>query len=239
MTPELTHKILYAALASGRDMTVTVTGVSMLPTMKEGDLVTVRRAKSYEIGSVLVFHYKGELLIHRLLKIENGRLFCKGDNAFRLEDLPIEDVAGEAILLNNTPLPDFSPALVNLSYLVYRSFRKNKYDMEKTMKSGIYRFFKQTINHTEDTTMKYQKNNVMDFIATDDTTLAVFDPESGDTHFFDETGTDILNLLDEPRDINQLLKNLCEIYDSTPEDIREDVMAFLVECVSKKVVLIL
>jgi len=123
--------------------------------------------------------------------------------------------------------------------LVYRSFRKNKYDMEKTMKSGIYRFFKQTINHTEDTTMKYQKNNVMDFIATDDTTLAVFDPESGDTHFFDETGTDILNLLDEPRDINQLLKNLCEIYDSTPEDIREDVMAFLVECVSKKVVLVL
>jgi len=87
--------------------------------------------------------------------------------------------------------------------------------------------------------MKYQKNNVMDFIATDDTTLAVFDPESGDTHFFDETGTDILNLLDEPRDINQLLKNLCEIYDSTPEDIREDVMAFLVECVSKKVVLVL
>jgi len=239
MTPELTHKILYAALALGRDMNVTVTGVSMLPTMKEGDLVTVRRAKSYELGSVLVFHYKGELLIHRLLKIENGRLFCKGDNAFRLEDLPIEDVAGEAILLNNTPLPDFSPALVNLSYLVYRSFRKNKYDMEKTMKSGIYRFFKQTINHTEDTTMKYQKNNVMDFIATDDTTLAVFDPESGDTHFFDETGTDILNLLDEPRDINQLLKNLCEIYDSTPEDIREDVMAFLVECVSKKVVLVL
>ena len=84
--------------------------------------------------------------------------------------------------------------------------------------------------------MKYQKNPNMDYIPTDETSLAVFDPESGDTHFFDETAIDILNCLDEPCDLPTLLNRLCEIYDATPDNIREDVQAFLVECVSKKVV---
>lgn len=45
----------------------------MNPTMWEGDQVTVRHADSYSVGDVLVLLYKGELLIHRLLKIENDR----------------------------------------------------------------------------------------------------------------------------------------------------------------------
>ena len=39
--------------------------------------------------------------------------------------------------------------------------------------------------------MTYQKNKEMDYIFSDETSLAVFDSESGDTHFFDETGIDI------------------------------------------------
>ncbi len=79
----------------------------------------------------------------------------------------------------------------------------------------------------------------MDFIQTDDeTSLAVFDPESGDTHFFDETGIGILNILTEPCTIEYLLKKLCETYDVTPDDIRLDVEEFLADTVSKKVVVV-
>ena len=90
MDKNLMTKLLFANLRVGRDMTIKVIGVSMEPTFFEGDSVTVQRSESYNIGDILVFTYKGELLIHRLLKIENGRYFCKGDNAFRLEDMTIE-----------------------------------------------------------------------------------------------------------------------------------------------------
>ena len=229
-------KLLFANLRAGRDITIKVIGVSMEPTFFEGDSVTVQRSESYNIGDILVFTYKGELLIHRLLKIENGRYFCKGDNAFRLEDMTIEEIAGKVILHNGQPLSPCPTHLIALSYLVNRAFRKCGYNLQKTKQSGIYRFYHQTIQKVEDNTMKYQKNPNMDYIPTDETSLAVFDPESGDTHFFDETAIDILNCLDEPCDLPTLLNRLCEIYDATPDNIREDVQAFLVECVSKKVV---
>ena len=236
MNNELWQKILFANLRAGRQMTIEVTGVSMEPTMHAGDKITLCRAEKYELGDVLVFCYKGELLVHRLLKEENGRYFCKGDNAFRLEDVSEEQIAGKVSLCNGRPLALFSPEELALSYLVNRAFRKCGYDVEKTKQSGIYRFYHQTIQKAEENTMKYKKNESMDYIPSDETSLAVFDPESGDTHFFDETGIDILNCLDDPCNLPTLLDRLCEIYDATPDDIREDVQAFLVQCISKKVV---
>ena len=232
----LMQKLLFANLRTGRDMTIAVTGVSMNPTMWEGDRVTVKKSDSYAVGDILVFVYKGELLIHRLLKIENGRYFCKGDNAFRLEDMQIDQIAGKVILLNEKPLAPLPEALLTLSYLVSRTFRKRAYDIEQTKQSGIYRFYYQTIWKVEDKTMQYKKNEAMDYIPTDETSLAVFDPETGDTHFFNETAIDILNSLEPPCELDTLLERLCEIYDATPDDIKEDVVEFLTEMVSKKVV---
>ncbi|MBO5968542.1 MAG: HPr-rel-A system PqqD family peptide chaperone [Clostridia bacterium] len=238
MNPDLLHKILFKQLASGHDVTISVTGESMNPTLWEGDTVTVQKADSYAVGDILVFLYKGELLIHRLLKIENNRFFCKGDNSFRLEDMPIEAIGGKVIRQNGKNLPPFSQALITLSYQVNRCFRKNGYDMDKTKKSGIFRFYHQILWNVEDKTMNYQKNNNMDYIPTDETSLAVFDPESGNTHFFDETGVDILNCLEHPCDLTILVSKLCEIYDAPPAMIREDVEEFLAELVAKKVVII-
>ena len=87
--------------------------------------------------------------------------------------------------------------------------------------------------------MIYKKNEAMDYIPTDEASLAVFDPESGNTHFFDETATDILNSLEPPCDLDTLLSRLCKIYEAAPEDIKSDVVAFLTECIAKKVVEVL
>lgn len=86
--------------------------------------------------------------------------------------------------------------------------------------------------------MTYQKNKDMDYISADETSLAVFDAESGDTHFFDETGVDILNCLDAPITLEELLDKLCEIYDASPSDIRADVEEFIAECIVKRVVIV-
>ncbi len=238
MNPMLLYKILFSQLASGRDVSIGVKGISMNPTLYEGDTVTVKKSSEYSIGDIVVFIYKGELLIHRLIKIENGRYFCKGDNSFRLEDMSPESIAGKVLLHNDAPLKDTPSHLPALSYLVNRTFRKCGYDAEKTKESAIYRFYYKNLWKVEDNTMNYVKNTEMDYIAADETSLAVFDPESGNTHFFDETGIDILNCLNEPCDIDTLLAKLCEIYDAPAEVIKPDVEEFLVELVAKKVILV-
>ena len=65
----------------------------------------------------------------------------------------------------------------------------------------------------------YRKNEKMDFIRTDEYATAVFDPDSGCTHLVNDTGTGILDALDEP----------CNI--------RPDVESFLKDMTSKGVVL--
>ncbi len=87
--------------------------------------------------------------------------------------------------------------------------------------------------------MVYKKNENMDYIQSDETSLAVFDPDTGDTHFFDENGIDILNILSEPCDLDTLLSKLCAIYDVTPDAIKTDVEEFLSDTTQKKVVEIL
>ncbi len=239
MDNPLLQKIFFTKLRLGHEITITVTGFSMNPTMWEGDRVTVRRAESYSIGDVLVFLYKGELLIHRLLKIENSKYFCKGDNAFRLEDIEIENIAGKVVLLNEKPLPPMPDTIITLSYLVNRTFRKHAYNIEKTKQSGIYRFFHQTIWNPEGKILKYQKNKKLNYITSNKTSLAVVDPETGGTRLFNESEIDILNALTPPCDIETLLCRLVEIYNVPSENIREEVLTFLVDCVSKKIIEVL
>ena len=93
--------LMKARSKSGKPFEMTVSGVSMLPFMKKGDIITVQRLDKYEIGDILVFPYKNEgMLVHRLLKIEDGRLYCKGDNAFRTEDITSEQVLGKVVTVN-------------------------------------------------------------------------------------------------------------------------------------------
>lgn len=233
------NKILFLQAARGQAIEITVTGASMNPTFCEGDKITARREENYNVGDILVFLYKHEaLLVHRLLKISDGRYFCKGDNAFRLEDVTIDRIVGKVILLNGRALTPCPPHLVELSYMVSRAFRKAGYNIGLTKQSGIYRFYKKYFIKEEDVTTLYKKNGNMDYIPSDEATLAVFDPESGDTHLLDETGTDILNCLDTHRTLEELLGELCEIYGVTPDEIKGDVEEFLAEMAAKKVVVL-
>ena len=236
MDSKLIAKLLPTILKSKGQAEITIMGISMNPTLFEGDKVIIEKCDEYRIGDILVFNYKNEgILIHRLLNC-NGRYFCKGDNTFRLEDIEYNQIIGKAVLVNNTSIQPWDEWKVKLSYLVNREFVKLRYDISRIKKSNIYRLYSALILRKEENKMNYKKTDKMDFILSDETSLAVFDPESGNTYFFDETGIDILNCLDVPCDIRTLLDKLCNIYSVTPEDIRSDVEEFLADTVTKGIV---
>lgn len=113
-----------------------VSGVSMLPVLQAGDIISVCRQDIYEIGDILVFVYKNnDLLVHRLLKIEKDRYFCKGDNSFRLEDVSANQIIGAVQLSND---PHDTVEFVNDSYQINRIFRSNKYDILATKQTPEY-----------------------------------------------------------------------------------------------------
>lgn len=229
------QKLLYAQISAKKQIEISVTGVSMNPVLFEGDRITVIKCADYNIGDILVFNYKDGLLVHRLLK-KDGKYFCKGDNSFRLEDVSTDQIIGKVAAVNGHDIGPCPQRLIELSYLVNRAFFKCHYDQIKTKQTDIYQLYEKIILRKEDELMIYKKNENMDYIQSDETSLAVFDPESGDTHFFDEIGIDILSLLSEPRDLESLLDSLCKTYGTKPDEIRSDVEEFLKDVVSKKVV---
>ncbi len=115
---------------------LTVSGTSMHPILNPGERIKVCAKNDYTVGDILVFYYKNDvLLVHRLLKIENGRYFCKGDNSFRLEDVEKSAILGAVIQIkdvNNTP------EFISASYTINRVFRRCGYDIEKTRLTPEY-----------------------------------------------------------------------------------------------------
>lgn len=85
--------------------------------------------------------------------------------------------------------------------------------------------------------MKYIKNNVMEFLEIDDENMAIYDSDSGDTHYIDAIGMAILSLLDVETEEAELINQLCDMYDADREIITADVHGFLENLVGKKVVL--
>lgn len=57
-------------------------GISMLPKFHAGDLVVLRREQAYHVGEVAAYHnlQLGEVVMHRIVAINNGHYVFKGDN---------------------------------------------------------------------------------------------------------------------------------------------------------------
>lgn len=134
--------LLQHILAMRGEAYIGVKGVSMQPTLYEDD--TIRLVKSeYQIGDILVFPYKhGELLVHRYVGEQRGRILCKGDNAFRLEDIGADAVLGKVASLQcshaEIPIPMLPETLINMSREIGRLFRRNHYDALVTAAEPLY-----------------------------------------------------------------------------------------------------
>lgn len=83
-------RVYCAAMSRLPDLRVPVRGTSMLPVLQDGDEVSVRPARFYWPGQVLVFlDPQGQVWVHRLLGAKpcsgGWRLYLKGDNTPKLD----------------------------------------------------------------------------------------------------------------------------------------------------------
>lgn len=73
-------------------------GISMLPTLSDGDILYVYAQKNYSIGDIIVFSYPKEgYLVHRIIGMEKGAIMCKGDNSKRIEIIMQRQIVGKVV----------------------------------------------------------------------------------------------------------------------------------------------
>ena len=86
----LTPRILASTLDTQHPM-ATVSGSSMWPALKKGDLVALKGVDSIEalrVGDIVAFEHVGGLAIHRIVEIEGETIVTKGDGNLK-SDPPI------------------------------------------------------------------------------------------------------------------------------------------------------
>ena len=58
-----------------------VVGESMLPTLKQGDVVIGQRGKTPQIGDIVIAWVNGKEVIKRIISVTDGGYDLRGDNA--------------------------------------------------------------------------------------------------------------------------------------------------------------
>ena len=97
MEPSVKTLALLRSL-QGKPFPVSVHGISMNPTLWEGDEVLVQRSPAYTPGDILVYDYgHGGLLIQRFLYFEHGLYHCRGDNSVRIERITHKRIIGKVL----------------------------------------------------------------------------------------------------------------------------------------------
>jgi len=121
---------------------MTVEGISMYPTLKKGDQVLVVGSKTYNVGEIIVYTFEDRgILIHRILRLEGNKLFCKGDNAYRLEQISEKNIIGKVTAVNGLPIQKWPFWKTQLSYKINRIYYTSNFDVQYTKSSETYKLF--------------------------------------------------------------------------------------------------
>ncbi|MDO8748942.1 MAG: S24/S26 family peptidase [Candidatus Omnitrophota bacterium] len=89
------------------DVWVKVKGGSMAPCLKDGMLVLVSSPERIFCSDILVYHYEGGIIIHRLMrryrKDGGSALYqTKADNGYALDEpVSLEDICGKVVALKS------------------------------------------------------------------------------------------------------------------------------------------
>lgn len=224
--------VLSTVMKNNKTAQISVSGISMEPILKSGDSITIKREDNYDVGDILVFIYKEELLVHRLIK-KDSKYYCKGDNAFRLEDITKEQILGKIILVNEKNIDPWPAWQIELSYLVNRVFRKCGYNIEETKKSSIYKLYNE---------MVFNKNIFLqegldgkDGQLTK-TYFAANGTENAKLYEFNEFEESLINILQTPSTIQGLISHAQRSKNIPQNDIYDMIGKFLLYAVSNNII---
>lgn len=97
------QKQIINTIRSGKNAFIPVKGISMEPTLIDGDILVVQSKDIYFVNDIVVFRYLDEgYLVHRIIEIKGDVFICKGDNSKRKEIIIKRQVLGKVIeILNN------------------------------------------------------------------------------------------------------------------------------------------
>ena len=81
----------------------------------------------------------------------------------------------------------------------------------------------------------YKCNPAFQVMPVDESSVVVFDPESGDSHILDGTGKQIFELCDGTKSLDVIIEELLLSYKDFAEEIRKDVPEFIDEMLAKAI----
>lgn len=140
MTTENQEKMLRFMIEKTGQAIIKVSGISMLPVLREGDDLQIEIREKYTIGDILVYNYNGDgLLVHRLIG-ESDALMCKGDNAFRIEKISKDKVIGRVAFVNGKKVDKWDRWKIEMSLKIGKSLLELK-NLESVKNTALYQMY--------------------------------------------------------------------------------------------------
>ncbi len=102
----ITNSVLDLWQESGKETQLVLSGMSMLPLIKDGDSVLIRHTREgIGVGSIVAFRNDQKVIVHRVIKIEKGdgktAFLTKGDFNLKTDHPFHEDMLiGKVIAIN-------------------------------------------------------------------------------------------------------------------------------------------
>lgn len=82
--------------------TAVVVSNSMAPIIEKNDLILLQRQDTYSVGDIITFEDDNKSLVtHRIVNIENGNYFTKGDNNDLIDNKNINQIYGKVVKVFN------------------------------------------------------------------------------------------------------------------------------------------
>ena len=90
-------------LAAGQRVKMSLKGISMLPTLREEDVLTLEPMGGEPcLGDVLLFRYAGGHIVHRLIKHEGDTYVMQGDNNYGTETVRRQDIVARVVAVTRS-----------------------------------------------------------------------------------------------------------------------------------------
>ena len=140
----MSEKLMYMKANLHEDIYISVNGISMLPTLNQGDIVCTSAQEVYSVGDIVVFFFHKFVLIHRIIDINQGKILCKGDNAFAAEEIDNKKIIGKVTYVNQVPILQWPTILISFSYRINLLFNTER-SIDKVKKTMVYSVYKKLL----------------------------------------------------------------------------------------------
>lgn len=105
---QIDNNIFFATVAEqlslGQKVRITLRGISMRPTLIEGDTLTIEPVATDDVavGDVVLFRYEGRYCLHRVICVAGDCCIMQGDNCYTTEECSLTDVVGRLTEVNGS-----------------------------------------------------------------------------------------------------------------------------------------